>query len=171
MVKKKDEEENNFILVSPPSKTKTYLNKKRTYKGSKIDWSQKQSAAKSLGDAGENFVIEREKKELEKNGLGDKADSVCKKEDGCGYDVRSFDKSGNEIHIEVKTTTGNIDEPFYMSINEKEFLEDHPKNYFLYRLHKFQYNPSRTKCYILSAKDFMNKTNLSAINFEVSIIN
>ena len=123
---------NRFEQVSPPEKTKSYLNKKRTFHGHVTDWSQKQTTTKLLGDAGEELVIEFEKEKLKSAKLFEKAELVTKVKDGCGYDVLSFDANGNEIHIEVKTTTGNEDEPFYFSINEKEFLEQHPENYFLY---------------------------------------
>ena len=39
--------------------------------------------------------------------------------DGAGYDIRSFDFSGGERLIEVKTTTGGQMTPFYLSENER----------------------------------------------------
>jgi Domain of unknown function (DUF3883) len=160
-----------FIQVTPPSKTKTYLNKRRTYKGKVTDWSQKQTTSKLLGDAGENLVVEFEKLKLRNAGLNEKADLVSKVLDGRGFDILSFDGRENEIHIEVKTTTGKEDEPFYFSINEKEYLEEYPVNYFLYRLHEFKFNPERTKYFMLSGNDFLNKSEFNPTNFEVSIIN
>lgn len=166
----KDENKvNRFEQVKPPAKTKTYVNRKRTFQGHVTDWSQKQTTTKLLGDAGEELLIEFEKAKLKEAKLFDKADLVTKVKDGCGYDVLSFDTNGNEIHIEVKTTTGNEDEPFYFSINEKEYLEQHSENYFLYRLHQFRLNPNRAKYFILSATDFLRKAEFNATNFEVSI--
>lgn len=166
-----EQEPDRFIQVTPPTKTKTYLNKKRTFNGHITDWSQKKANTKKLGDAGENLVIEFEKKKLCEAKLFDSADLVTKVKDGCGYDILSFDTKGNEIHIEVKTTTGKEDEPFYFSINEKEFLELHPEKYLLYRLHEFKFNPNRTKYFILSANEFLKKAEFNATNFEVSINN
>ena len=103
--------------------------------------------------------------------MNEKADLVSKVLDGRGFDILSYDENENEIHIEVKTTTGKEDEPFYFSINEKEYLEQHPENYYLYRLYEFQLNPNRTKYFILSASDFLKKVEFNATNFEVSIIN
>ena len=165
-----EEEEDRFVLVLSPSKTKTYLKEKRTFKGKVIDWSQKQSTSKLLGDAGEVHVIEFEKTKLLRAGFNEKAELVSKVKDGSGYDIISFNENGNEIYIEVKTTTGKEDEPFYFSINEKEFVEEQPENYFLYRLHEFRFNPNRAKCFILSGKDFIKKSEFNATNFEVSII-
>lgn len=157
-----------FALVPPPDKTRTYLNKKRTFAGHVTDWAQKQTVSKALGDAGENLVMEIEKEKLRISRLFQKADEVCKVKDGCGYDISSFDIYGNEIHIEVKTTTGKIDEPFYFSINEREYCEQFPKNYVLYRLHEFKFNPDRTSYFTLSGEDFLKKAKFEATNFEVS---
>ena len=164
------EELNRFIPTQAPTKTKTYLKKQRSYQGVIIDWKQKQSTSKVTGDAGENLVIEFEKEKLLNLGLHEKAGLVHKVKDGCGYDVLSFNEYGNEIRIEVKTTTGKEDEPFYFSINEKEYLADFPDNYFLYRLYEFRFNPNRTKYFVLSSEDFIRKAEFNATNFEVSII-
>lgn len=166
---KNETQESRFVEVQPPIKTKTYLNKKRTFKGHVTDWGQKQANSKLLGDSGEELVIEFEKIKLQKVGLSEKADLVAKQKDGCGYDIISFDTKGNEIHIEVKTTTGKEEEPFYFSINEKEYLEQHSENYFLFRLHEFKFNPNRTKYFILTANDFLQKAEFNPTNFEVSI--
>ncbi len=168
-ISKVGNENNRFEQVEPPAKTKSYVNRQRTFQGHVTDWSQKQTSTKLLGDAGEELVIEFEKVKLKEAKLFEKADLVTKVKDGCGYDVVSFDINGNEIHIEVKTTTGSKDEPFYFSINEKEYLEQHPENYFLYRIHQFRLNPNRANYFILSAADFLKKAEFNATNFEVSI--
>ncbi len=160
-----------FTFVDPPTETKTYLNRKRTFEGKVIDWSQKQSSSKLLGDLGEDFVVKIEKKKLIEAGLKDKANLVSKVLDGRGFDIVSFDSNGSEIHIEVKTTTGLKNEPFYFSINEKEFLEANADNYFLYRLHEYKYSPQRTKCFVLSGKQVLKIADFNPTNYEVSIGN
>ena len=37
-----------------------------------------------------------------------------------GYDIDSFTEAGDKIYIEVKSTAGSADEPFYMTANERE---------------------------------------------------
>lgn len=59
--------------------------------------------------------------------------------DGLGYDIRSiyFDEVTNEIkpfYIEVKSTLGGINTPFYLSANEKKVAEEKGKEYSIYRL-------------------------------------
>ena len=109
-----------------------------------------------------------EKQKLFNEGLIDKSKEVHKVDDGLGYDIFSYDIRGNKIHIEVKTTIGNIDVPFYMSITEKDYLEKHPENYYLYRLHEFRFIPSKCKVFILSAKELIRKAKFKPTNFEIS---
>lgn len=40
------------------------------------------------------------------------------------------------IYIEVKATVGNVDEPFYISENERSFLEFFYRNGHRYELHR-----------------------------------
>lgn len=59
--------------------------------------------------------------------------------DGLGYDIRSIylDEVTNEVkpfYIEVKSTIGGINTPFYLSANEKRVAEEKGKEYSIYRL-------------------------------------
>lgn len=123
---------NALNLEQYPEQIKSRIPKKRKYEGRDVDWSKRQIASSKLGMNGEQLVIKYERKKLNSIGLHEEADKVCKMLDGNGYDIRSFDENGIEIRIEVKTTTGSINEPFYISINEKSFVMDYPDNFFLY---------------------------------------
>lgn len=46
------------------------------------------------------------------------------KDDGLGYDILSFETSGQERFIEVKTTAFAKETPFYASRNEVSFSAD-----------------------------------------------
>ena len=63
---------------------------------------------------------------------------VAKYKDGLGYDVISLDidENGNyhEIFIEVKTTAGSINTPFYVSSNELLVSQKLRLSYYLYRI-------------------------------------
>lgn len=54
-----------------------------------------------------------------------------------GYDIKSYERSGEEIYIEVKTTT-NLDDNFYISEHElstaKKYL-DKNQRYYIYRVY------------------------------------
>lgn len=58
------------------------------------------------------------------------------------YVVLSFDLKGydvQEIYIEVKSTKGNIDTPFFMSPNELAFAREKKDQFRIYRLYKGEY--------------------------------
>ena len=159
---------NELTETEPPNKTNSYLKEKRKYGGANVDWDRKRKTSKRLGNLGEDLVIRIEKKKLRDAGLEEKADKVQKMLDGNGYDIKSFNEKGEEIHIEVKTTTKSIEKPFYMSINEKCFLEDHPENYFLYRLYNYNFTHNTANFYCMTFDKLKDK-NFNPINFEVTI--
>lgn len=61
--------------------------------------------------------------------------------DGAGYDILSFDLSGAERLIEVKTTNGPARTPFFLSRNERALSEERPGDWLLYRVHLFATEP------------------------------
>lgn len=79
----------------------------------------------AIGSAGENFVLEYEKERVKNRKLKKLIERVSMKDDSLGYDIKSFDEAGNEIHIEVKTSTsGSPDKiDFFISSNEFEKLQ------------------------------------------------
>jgi hypothetical protein len=61
--------------------------------------------------------------------------------DGAGFDVLSFDPSGREKFIEVKTTSFSKETPFYATRNEVSFSYDFRDQYHLYRLFDLRDQP------------------------------
>ena len=57
--------------------------------------------------------------------------------DGLGYDILSYDKHGNPMYIEVKTTTGPENGGIFITANELEMSEKHSEQYYLYRVYDF----------------------------------
>ncbi len=159
--------EYSLIPSTIPNKTKSYVRRVRSFKGKKIDWSKKQLVSSKLGFLGEELVIHFEQEKLKKLGFFDKAEKVGRKLDGEGYDIISFDEDGKEIYIEVKTTKGDVDEPFYLSINEKTFCELNRDKYIIYRLHNYDYENKTAKIYKVKG-DELDDFDLLPINFEVS---
>jgi hypothetical protein len=156
----------SLLETDPPKQTKSYVNTKRSFKGRDTDWSKKHTTSIFLGREGESLVIEHEKRKLKQYNLIEKIDLIQKQLDGVGYDILSFDKEGNEIHIEVKTTKGNKDEPFYMSANEVEYFKEYPENYFLYRLYDYHYLTKTAEFYILTAKQ-LESSEMNPTNYEI----
>lgn len=100
---------------------------------------------RQLGLAGEEHVLEYEKKKLfdaGRNDLSNKVKWVSKDEgDGAGYDIRSYAENGSELWLEVKTTRGGGLTPFYLTRNERNVANAYPKAFRLYRLYDFSKQP------------------------------
>jgi hypothetical protein len=104
---------------------------------------------KRIGELGEIWVVEIEREFLSQHGKLDLANLVKHdshdKGDGLGYDVQSFDLNGNKIYIEVKTTKGNKNTPFYITRNELERSIKEKSNYYLYRVYDYDENTQSGK--------------------------
>jgi Domain of unknown function (DUF3883) len=61
--------------------------------------------------------------------------------DGLGYDVQSFELSGEELYIEVKATGLAAEIPFYFSSAELDFARRHLQTYALYRVSQVDDSP------------------------------
>ncbi len=72
--------------------------------------------------------------------------------DGAGYDILSFDEDGRRLYIEVKTTTGNYNTPFYVTNHELTQSIGFPDQYLLYRVYHFKDRKFRTHRHIVTAK-------------------
>jgi|GEM_PF-4103730 len=102
-----------------------------------VDYLAGQARNKAIGDGGESLVVAHERKKLIDTERPDLAELVEKMLDGTGYDVRSYDEDGVELHIEVKTTTSGINAPFFLSKNEWLYATDRQNPFIIYRLHNY----------------------------------
>jgi len=107
------------------------------FKDYDTDFEEKTRQQKDLGDAGEELVKQYEIEYLKSKGLIEKSKEVKVVPDGRGYDVLSFDESGIDKYIEVKTTTGKDLTPFYLSENEIEYMKRHKSSYVIYRVYNY----------------------------------
>ena len=112
---------------------------------SKLDYESIESERKLLGSEGEKFVFLYEQHRLKSLGMHALADKVVwvsqKLGDGYGYDILSFDESGEKILVEVKATKGGKTSRFYLSANELEVSREKPERFLIYRLYDFPKNP------------------------------
>ena len=117
------------------------------------------------------MVVAKEKRALDEKGFWDLARrvrNVARSEgDGAGYDVLSFMPSGEEKYIEVKTTKGGIDTPFYITPNELAFSASHPDTYHLHRLYNFTKRSARR--YVLRG-DVSSLLELKPTQFQASVL-
>lgn len=106
------------------------------------DYLAQEARNRSLGRAGELFVVELEARRLHALGkkvLSERVEHVAATQgDGLGYDVLSFEETGRERLIEVKTTAFGQLTPFYVSRNELARSKNDADQYRLYRLFDFR---------------------------------
>jgi hypothetical protein len=101
---------------------------------------------RSLGKAGEGFVVDLERRRLagaDRSDLARKVRWVAAEDgDGAGYDVLSFDPTGRERLLEVKTTNGSAQTPFFLTRNECALATERPSNWYIYRVDLFAKGPA-----------------------------
>jgi hypothetical protein len=111
----------------------------------KFDPVERDFRNRSLGKAGESFVLEVERKKLANADRPDLARKIrwvaAEEGDGAGYDILSFDPSGKERLIEVKTTNGAAKTPFFLTRNEHQTATARADSWRLYRVHLFSQTP------------------------------
>lgn len=106
---------------------------------------EREARNRSLGAAGELFVLNYERARLIHLGLENLASKIEHtskvRGDHEGFDILSFDERGAERLIEVKTTKHGIETPFFVSSNEAEISKRHQEIYNVYRLYTFSKRP------------------------------
>lgn len=130
------------------------------------DYAAIEARNRALGLAGELAVADLEYRRLLKAGktrLAGRIDHVSRTDgDGHGYDILSFEESGKEKLIEVKTTRSRAETPFFVSRNELKVSKDRADSYHLVRVFNFGHAPawfplsgSLDASCILEPNDFM----------------
>ena len=133
--------------------------KRKIYK--KIDWTLENERRTELGTKGVA--------EFDETAINRVIHLSAKQGDGFGYDIESVNKTGETIFIEVKTTTGAVETPFYMSVNEKSFFEENiSNNAYIYRVYNFNPETSHGQIKIISAKELLENYNFDPISFIVT---
>lgn len=103
----------------------------------KSDFETKAKIQAKVGLAGEKAIFRYEKDQLKKAGkeeLAKLVTHVSQTDDGAGYDILSYFPDGREHFIEVKSTAGSAEEPFYISASEVRFSQNNPDQYSVYRV-------------------------------------
>jgi hypothetical protein len=109
------------------------------------DYLELEARNRSLGAAGEEFVVRFEIARLLRvrlDRLAARVERVSQtRGDGIGFDILSFEESGRERLVEVKTTAYGRETPFFVTRNELEISRKEADQYFLYRVFDFRRNP------------------------------
>ena len=130
-----------------------------------FDYVQQEAANQSLGDAGETLIVAYEKARLGQVGkdhLARNVEQVSKTVgDHLGYDIHSYEESGRDRFVEVKTTRYRKRTPFYISAAEIGFSKANSNSYQLYRVFEFRKHP---KLFTLPG-DVESHVTLRAVNY------
>jgi Domain of unknown function (DUF3883) len=133
------------IFVAPPTLTGDPIPERLRRLVRKFDPVERDLRNRSLGNAGEAFVVDLERRQLSEADRPDLARKVrwisAEDGDGAGYDVLSFNRGGDERLIEVKTTNGSARTPFFLSRNECDLATERPTDWQIYRVHLFAKSP------------------------------
>lgn len=147
---------------------------KEKFAGRKTDFSEVNKRNKDYGDAGELLVMEDQRKIL-KSQNNPKASYISHiahtKGDGFGYDVLSFNPEGENVYIEVKTTTGGLERQFHMSINELLFLQKNVEWYIIARVYNYDENKGTADIKYYSGRELYKKATFTPSNFKVKVEN
>jgi hypothetical protein len=125
-----------------PKKDKVVLS------GSFTNYIENEKEKKRIGDLGELLVLQYEQEKLKALGIKKTPQHKSKSEgDGLGYDILSYDETGKEIFIEVKTTTKNAETHFFITRNELIRSKQDSDKFLLYRLYEFDDTDNTAKYY------------------------
>ena len=133
------------IVEEPPEPVEAAPAGQRQRVARKYDFPLRDHLNRQLGLCGERFVVEFERRRLTEAGKSNLARQIVHvsetQGDGAGYDILSFEATGQERFIEAKTTNFGKSLPFYVSANELEFSREKADRFRLYRLFDFSSRP------------------------------
>jgi hypothetical protein len=134
-----------IFVTSPPLLVGEHIPQRLERLVRKFDPVERDHRNRSLGRAGEELVIDVERRRLTGADRSDLARRIrwiaAEEGDGAGYDVLSFDLNGRERLLEVKTTNGSARTPFFLTRNERAVAKDRPVDWCIYRVHLFSTDP------------------------------
>lgn len=147
----------NFLEIVPAPREKPTRRGVPTqdFKTRKIpNYAEQDHKNRKLGLSGESLVLAQEIATLKAagcDGLSQQVVHVSVAEgDGAGYDIRSFSPDGRPRYIEVKTTKGGANTPFFISPKEIAFSENKSDTYSLIRVFEFDAEKNYGKAFVLN---------------------
>lgn len=163
----------NSSIISAES-IKERKEKKRRFTARKVDYKAVNIEKSALGYAGEVFALEWERNRLKDLNVSfDILDEVIhfskKFGDGSGYDILSRkDESYELLYIEVKTTKDGLDTPFFMTENEKTFMEIYKENTLIYRVYNYNKETNMGEIEIITYDDLNENYEFNPITYKVT---
>lgn len=109
------------------------------FEGEEVDpetFEKSQEIAQAIGEAGEEYVLSHEIRELRSKGLKELAEQVRRvslENVAAGFDILSYYSDGEKKYIEVKTSKSRYAD-FEITINELRTASKHGEAYWIYRV-------------------------------------
>ncbi len=136
-------------MEAPPApderRTPSVGEENTVYNPAGINYLEREARNQSLGEAGEQFVINFERARLihaGKEAFADRIEQVSATiGPSAGFDIRSFEENGSDRYIEAKTTKYGKNTPFFVTPNELRFSRENAPHYYLYRIFRFRADP------------------------------
>lgn len=117
----------------------------------------KRERCDEIGRRGEEWVYREELKKLRGTGHENGVNPNFSDTDDAHFDILSFGLNGGSVIIEVKSTNGAFEEPFYISADEldmaRECIKD-GKNYEIHRVYHIDDPKKRGQCIIPATELF-----------------
>jgi Domain of unknown function (DUF3883) len=105
--------------------------------GRTVDYFARQKANKQIGNYGEQLVFNYERTRLKQRNFKKEPVYVAATDDSQGFDILSYGENGQEIYIEVKTTTQSCETAFFITSNELRKSIEASERYYLYRVYDY----------------------------------
>ena len=132
------------VLIIPPEKkvhSEAGIQESPT-KRTKLDYVAKALVSKQIGDLGEEFALRFERWRLRNYPeLEAQIKHVSRDDDTAGYDILSYEEDGSPRFVEVKSTAGELDTPFFISAHEYEVANEKMDKYFILRVFNLKDSP------------------------------
>ena len=171
-----------FSLLNPisnkviqPDEVTTIKEKTKRFIGRKVDWEKVRDRNNEIGDQGEEFVLEFEIDRLIETLSIERAKAMQNVQhlsrlqgDGLGYDISSINDDGSPRYIEVKTTSGDFNQPFFMSENERRFFEEYGNSAFIYRVYNFDKEARHGNVKIISSSELFSDFTFDTTTWKVT---
>ena len=171
-----------FSLINPisnkviqPDEVTTIKEKTRRFIGRKVDWEKVRDRNNEIGDQGEEFVLEFEIDRIIETLSIERAKAMQNVQhlsrlqgDGLGYDISSINDDGSPRYIEVKTTSGDFNQPFFMSENERRFFEEYGDSAFIYRVYNFDKEARHGNVKIISSSELFSDFTFDTTTWKVT---
>jgi len=162
-------------VVIQPVEVTAIKEKTRRFIGRKVDWEKLRDRNNEIGDQGEEFVLEFEidrlveTLSLERTTATQNVQHLSRLQgDGLGYDISSINDDGSPRYIEVKTTSGNFNQSFFMSENERRFFEEYGDSAFIYRVYNFRKETRHGDVRIISSSELFSDFTFDTTTWKVT---